>query len=165
MKGEKRGYFPTLEAGERVQPAGQVQQLRPVFQGRFRRNNFNAGVQVQVPLFSARTKANIGLGADKSGRGESDVGNKKSEVSAEVRQKTRRVREKDAAKEVARLELQLAQQDVAVFQSAIRGGQIKSARSGTGAAEGKRTVDGVSGCEFPAAAGATGVVADGGAVG
>jgi outer membrane protein TolC len=52
------------------------------------------------------------------------LSNKKSEVSAEVRQKTRSVREKDAAKEVARLELQLAQQDVAVYQSQYAEGKL-----------------------------------------
>jgi outer membrane protein TolC len=45
-------------------------------------------------------------------------------LSAEVRQRTRGVREKDAAKEVARLELQLAQQDVAVFQSQFAEGKL-----------------------------------------
>src|SRR5438034_937397 len=41
-----------------------------------------------------------------------------------VRQKTRRVREMDAAKEVARLELQLAQQNVAVRQAQFGEGKL-----------------------------------------
>jgi len=41
-----------------------------------------------------------------------------------VRQKTRHLRERDAAKEVARLELQLTQQDVAVLQSQLDEGKI-----------------------------------------
>jgi outer membrane protein TolC len=52
------------------------------------------------------------------------LSNKKIEVTADVRQKTRSVREKDAAKEVARLQLQLAQQDVAVFQSQYAEGKL-----------------------------------------
>jgi len=40
------------------------------------------------------------------------------------RQKTRRVRERDAAKEVARLELQLAQQRVAVLQAQFAEGKL-----------------------------------------
>jgi outer membrane protein TolC len=52
------------------------------------------------------------------------LGNKKSEVSTEVRQKTRRVREMDAAKEVARLELQLAQQNVSVLQAQFGEGKL-----------------------------------------
>jgi len=50
--------------------------------------------------------------------------NKKTELTAEVRQKTRRVRERDVAKEVARLELQLAEQNVAVFQSQFAEGKL-----------------------------------------
>jgi outer membrane protein TolC len=50
--------------------------------------------------------------------------NKRTELTADVRQKTRRVRERDAAKEVARLELQLAQQNVAVFQSQFAEGKL-----------------------------------------
>jgi outer membrane protein TolC len=45
-------------------------------------------------------------------------------VTAEVRQKTRRVREMDAAKEVRRLELQLAQQNVAVLQAQFGEGKL-----------------------------------------
>ena len=66
----------------------------------FQRNNFNAGIQVQVPIFSARTKANMGLAEVNLDAAKANLSNKKTEVSAEVRQKTRSVREKDAAKEV-----------------------------------------------------------------
>jgi outer membrane protein TolC len=41
-----------------------------------------------------------------------------------VRLRTRRLRERDAAKEVARLELQLAQQNVAVLQSQFGEGKL-----------------------------------------
>ena len=75
----------------------------------FQRNNFNAGVQVNMPIFSAKTKANIGLARSESGSGQGQPKQRKTEVTSDVRQKTRSVREKDAAKEVARLELQLAQ--------------------------------------------------------
>jgi len=90
----------------------------------FQRNNFNAGVQVQVPIFSARTKANIGLAEVNLDAAKATLSNKRSDLSAEVRQRTRGVREKDAAKEVALLELQLAQQDVAVFQSQFVEGKL-----------------------------------------
>ena len=55
---------------------------------------------------------------------QANLANKKTEVSAAVRQKTRHLRERDAAKEVARLELQLAQQDVAVLQSQFDEGKV-----------------------------------------
>src|SRR5450755_2847706 len=123
LKGEKRGYFPTLELVSVYSVLGKFNNYSQFF-NTFQRNNFNAGIQVQVPLFSARTKANIGLAEVNLAAAKATLSNKKSEVSAEVRQKTRSVREKDAAKEVARLELQLAQQDVAVFQSQFAEGKL-----------------------------------------
>jgi outer membrane protein TolC len=123
LKGEKRGYFPTLELVSVYSVLGKFNNYSQFF-NTFQRNNFNAGVQVQVPLFSARTKASMGLAEVNLAAAKASLSNKKSEVSAEVRQKTRSVREKDAAKEVARLELQLAQQDVAVYQSQYAEGKL-----------------------------------------
>jgi len=52
------------------------------------------------------------------------LANRKTQVTADVRQKGRAVREKDAAKEVARLELQLAQQNLEVLQSQFGEGRV-----------------------------------------
>ena len=123
LKGEKRGYFPTLELVSVYSVLGKFNNYDKFFRT-FERNNFNAGIQVQVPIFSARTKANIALAEVNLAAAQANLNNKKTEFSAEVRQKTRSVREKDAAKEVARLELQLAQQDVAVLQSQFAEGKL-----------------------------------------
>jgi len=89
----------------------------------FQRNNYNAGVQVQMPLFSARTKAAVGLADVNLQVAKAALENKKNQVSADVRKKTRRLREMDAAKEVARLQLQLAQQSVGALQSQFEEGK------------------------------------------
>lgn len=114
--GEKRGYYPTLELVSVYSLLAKFNNYDQFFKT-FERNNFNAGVQVQVPIFSAQTKANIALAKVNLEVARATLDSKKSEVSAAVRVKTRRLRERDAAKEVARLELQLAQQNVTVFQS------------------------------------------------
>jgi len=77
-------------------------------------------------------------------------------LSADVRQKTRRVRERDAAKEVARLELQLAQQNVAVFQSQFAEGKLNLREVEKARLEENEKWIGVPGRKFPEAAGATG---------
>ena len=123
LKGEKRGYFPTLELVSVYSLLGRFNNYDQFFKT-FQRNNYNAGVQVNVPLFSAKTKANVGLADVNLEASKASLSNKKIEVTADVRQKTRSVREKDAAKEVARLELKLAQQDVAVFQSQYAEGKL-----------------------------------------
>jgi outer membrane protein len=121
--GEKRGYYPTLELVSIYSVLGKFNNYNQFFKT-FQRNNFNAGVNVQVPIFSAQTKANIALAEVNLRIAQANLASKKNEVSAAVRQKTRHLRERDAAKEVARLELQLAQQDVAVLQSQLDEGKI-----------------------------------------
>jgi outer membrane protein TolC len=123
LMGEKRAYYPTLEFVGVYSLLAKFNNYLDFFKT-FQRNNFNAGVQVQVPIFSAQTKANVALAQANLEVAKANLANKKNEVSAAVRQRTRHLRERDAAKEVARLELQLAQQDVAVLQSQFTEGKI-----------------------------------------
>jgi outer membrane protein TolC len=123
LKGEKRGYFPTVEAVSTYSLLANFNNYSEFYK-RFQRNNFNAGVQVQVPLFSARTRQSIGLAEINLQTSKASLASKKTQVSADVRQKTRHLRERDAAKEVARLELQLAQQSIGVLQQQFTEGKV-----------------------------------------
>jgi len=123
LKGERRGYLPTLELVSVYSVLAQFNNYSQFFRT-FQRNNFNAGIDVHVPIFSAQTRAAIGLAQINLEAAKVNLTNKRTELSADVRQKTRRVRERDAAKEVARLELQLSQQNVAVFQSQFAEGKL-----------------------------------------
>jgi outer membrane protein len=123
LVGEKHGYYPTLELVSIYSLLARFNNYDQYFKT-FSRNNFNAGVDVQVPIFSAQTKANIALAQVNLAVAKANLASKRTEVSAAVRQKTRRLRERDAAKEVARLELQLAQQDVTVLQSQFEEGKV-----------------------------------------
>src|SRR6266446_425134 len=123
LTGEKRGYYPTLQLVSVYSLLGKFNNYLDYFK-KFQPNNFNTGVQIQVPIFSAQTRANIALAQVNLDVAKAALANKKTEVSAAVRVKTRRLRERDAAKEVARLELQLAQQDLSVFQSQFAEGRI-----------------------------------------
>jgi len=123
LRGEKRGYFPTLELVSVYSVLAKFNNYTQFFRT-FQRNNFNAGIDMQIPIFSARIKTAIGLAQVNLEVAKASLTNKKGEVTAEVRQKSRQVREKDAAKEVARLELQLAQQNVAVLQAQFTEGKL-----------------------------------------
>src|SRR2546430_7612317 len=123
LKGERRGYFPTLELVSIYSVLAKFNNYSEFF-NRFQRNNYNAGIDMHVPIFSAQIKANIGLARVNLDAAKASLTNKRAELTAEVRQKTRRVRETDAAKEVARLELQLAQQKVAGLQAQVCGGKM-----------------------------------------
>ncbi len=123
LKGEKRGYFPTLELVSTYSLLANYNNYS-LYYNHFQKNNFNAGVQVQVPLFSARTREAIGLAQINLETAQATLASKKTQVSADVRQKTRHLRERDAAKEVARLELQLAQQNIGVLQTQFSEGKV-----------------------------------------
>ena len=121
-RGEKGGYWPSLELVSTYSLLSNYNNYSLYF-NHFQRNNFNAGVQVQMPIFSARTKAAVGLADVNLQVAKASLENKKNQVSADVRKKTRRLREMDAAKEVARLQLQLAQQSLGTLQSQFEEGK------------------------------------------
>jgi outer membrane protein TolC len=123
LKGEKRGYFPTLELVSTYSLLAKYNNYSLYF-NHFQPNNVNAGIDMRFPIFSAQVKANIGLAQVNLDAAKATLTNKRAELTAEVRQKTRRVREMDASKEVARLELQLAQQNVAVLQAQFSEGKL-----------------------------------------
>ena len=124
-KGEKGGYWPTLELVSVYSLLARFNNYDQFFRNPkdFRINNLNVGVQVQMPIFSARTKASVGLADVNLQVAKASLENKKNQVSADVRKKTRRLREVDAAKEVTRLQLQLAQQNVSALQSQLEEGK------------------------------------------
>ena len=116
LVGEKRGRLPTLELVSIYSVLAKFNNYTDYFT-RFQYSNFNAGVNVQVPIFSSKTRASIALAQADLDAAKVNLSSTKNQVSSEVRQKSRKVQEADAAKEVARLELQLAQQNVSVLQA------------------------------------------------
>jgi outer membrane protein TolC len=123
LTGEKRGYYPTLQLVSVYSRLANFNNYLDFFK-KFQPNNFNAGIQMQVPIFSAQTRANIALAQVNLEVAKAQLANRKTEITSAVRVKTRHLRERDAAKEVARLELQLAQQNVAVLQSQFTEGKV-----------------------------------------
>jgi outer membrane protein TolC len=119
LAGEKKGYWPTLQLVTiyGVLEKYSFRNYSTIFNNNFTYNNLNAGVNVNVPIFSAKTRANVALAQANLDAAKLNLISKRTQVSAEVRQRSRKVQETEAAKEVARLELQLVQQNLAVLQS------------------------------------------------
>jgi outer membrane protein len=123
LQGEKKGYWPTLELVSIYSVLAKFNNYTDYF-NKFQYNNFNAGVQIQVPVFSSKTRASVALAQANLDAAKVNLAGKKNQVSAEIRQKSRKVQEADASKEVARLELQLTQQNLAVLQSQFAEGKL-----------------------------------------
>jgi outer membrane protein TolC len=118
LEGEKKGYWPTLQLVSiyDVLAKYNFRNYSEIY-NKFTYNNLNAGINVNLPIFSAKTRANVALAQANLDAAKLNLAAKHTQVSADVRQRSRKVQETDAAKEVARLELQLAQQKLAVLQS------------------------------------------------
>ncbi|MBZ5528387.1 MAG: TolC family protein [Acidobacteriia bacterium] len=116
LNGERGGYLPTIQFFTVYSLLSKLNNI-DLFYKRYHKDNVNAGVQIQIPLFSPRTWEAVGLARENLVAAKVALEGKRGEVSGEVRQRTRRVKEMEAGKEVARLELQLAQQDVEALQA------------------------------------------------
>lgn len=90
---------------------------------KFQRNNFNVGLQVKIPLVSSQRSANVALAKSELSASEMELRNKRQNVELEVSRQYQRLRELDAAREVARLELKLAQENLQVIQANFQEGR------------------------------------------
>jgi outer membrane protein len=109
LKGARWSYFPTVNLVGQYSVLSKFNNYLEFYQ-KFERNNVNVGVQITIPLFSAKTRANVSLAKSQLSEAELMLGNKRQQVRFDVQQKARSVRELDASREVARLDLQLAQE-------------------------------------------------------
>jgi outer membrane protein TolC len=94
-----------------------------VFFNKFQRDNFVAGVSIRVPIFSARTSSGIASAQANLAAADAAVQSRRNEVTLDARQRSRQDREAQASREVARLELQLAQQNTEVIQAQFNEGR------------------------------------------
>lgn len=118
LKGEKGGYWPTVSVVGQYQVLGKYNNYDKYFQpGSFQRNNVTVGIDVHIPLFSAKTSANVALARSRLNEAELALGNRRQQVSLDAREKARNVRELDAGREVARLDLKLAQESLQLMQA------------------------------------------------
>ncbi len=119
LRGAKLSYWPTLSVIGQYSVLSNFNNYTKYYSGQYQANNFAVGVQVSIPLFSARTRANVTLAKSELQLSELSLGNKRQEVRQDVLQKQRDVRELQASYEVARLDLKLAQETVELTQAKL----------------------------------------------
>lgn len=109
LHGAKWSYFPTVSLVGQYSILSKFNNYTEFYKA-FERNNVNVGVQVEIPIFAAKTRANVTLAQSQLDEANIMLGNKRQQVRFDVQQKARGVRELEAGREVARLDLQLAQE-------------------------------------------------------
>ncbi|MDE3136973.1 MAG: TolC family protein [Acidobacteriota bacterium] len=122
LKGQRGGYWPAVDLVGQYMVLSKINNYDQYFRT-FQRNNLNVGVQVQIPIFRSRTTAAIALASSQYQEAELELGNQRRALEIQVRQEARQSREQDAAREVARLELKLAQEKLAIAQSQFNQGK------------------------------------------
>jgi outer membrane protein len=122
LRGAKLNYFPTVELVGQYSVLSKFNNYSEFYRN-FQRNSVNAGIQLTIPIFSAKTSANASLAQSQLLASELTLGNKRTEVRNAARRQERDLRELEATREVARLALKLAQQTLDVEQSKLDQGQ------------------------------------------
>jgi len=115
-RGAHLSYFPTVDL------VGQYSLLSKFnnygqFYKTFEPNNVNVGVEITIPLFAAKTGANSRLAKRQLDEAEVALGNKRQQARFDIQEKAHNLRELDADHEVARLDLQLAQENLQLEQA------------------------------------------------
>ena len=122
LKGEQGGRWPSFSLIGQYNVLSKINNYTDFFD-KFSRNNVVFGVQVQIPIIASRTSSAVAFARADFNAADLALQKKRSELSLDVRRKARSVREAELGGEVARLELQLAQENVRVSQATFDEGR------------------------------------------
>ena len=122
LQGERQGFWPSFEFFSQYSLLSRFYNFDDFF-NRFERHNVNAGIRITIPIFSARTSAAARLAESELAEADLALQQRRAALELDVRQQARRVREQEAAGEVARLELKLAQESLRLVQSRFEEGR------------------------------------------
>jgi len=115
LKGERGGRWPTVSLIGQYNVLSNTNNYTDFF-NKFQRNNVIFGLEIRIPIFASRTTSAVAFARADLDAAELMVAKKRSELSLDVRRMARQVREADLAGEVARLELQLSQENLRILQ-------------------------------------------------
>jgi outer membrane protein TolC len=122
LKGERGGYWPTVALVGQYNVLSSTNNYTEFFR-KFQRNNVIFGLEVRVPIFASRTTSAVSFARADLNAANLSLAKKRSELSLSVRRMARQVREADLAGEVARLELQLSQENLRILQAQVDQGR------------------------------------------
>jgi outer membrane protein TolC len=123
LSGEKGGYLPTMDLVSYFGVYSTANDFDK-FYTRFERTSLSFGVRVRIPIFSSTTSSSVALARTELSAAEQEIRNKRAALDLTVRQQARQSREMEAGREVARLEMELAQENVRVLQAQYQEGRL-----------------------------------------
>jgi outer membrane protein len=115
-------YWPTVDAVGQYSVFTRFNNY-DLYYKTFSRNNVNVGIDVTIPIFASKTRANVALAKSELNEAELTLGNRRQQVRLQSQQTSRQTRELEASREVARLDLKVAQQTVELTQAKLEDGR------------------------------------------
>lgn len=116
LKGTKNSRWPTIDLVGNYSVLSNTNHFTTYF-NHFSRNNVNVGIQANVPVYAARASATIAEAKANVSVAEVEAKTKRSEVERKVRGQAYLVHRWEQACKVARLDRDIAQQNLKVLQA------------------------------------------------
>ncbi len=123
-KGEHKALYPSIDLAGQYGYFAKYNHFQDYFSGtrKFRSNNAVYGMVVRIPIFNAAQKAQAMAADQEALIARKQAEDVKDQVSSETLRLQRSLRQLAEAKEVARLEHELAQSDVEAAQARLQAG-------------------------------------------
>ena len=122
LRGARLSYFPTFQLVGQYSIFSKFNNYSEFYRT-FQRNNVNAGVQISIPLFAAKTSASVAYAKAQLAVSNAALDTKRLQVRSSVKEQQQSLREMDASRDVANLALKLAQETVDQEQARLQQGQ------------------------------------------
>ncbi len=122
LKSARGGYWPTVDLVGQYNLFAKFNNYQQYYSS-FQQNNFGIGVLIRIPLFSSKTSSSVALARSQLAETDLTLGKLHDDAEVEAKQGALKVADQDAALKVARLELKLAQESLALIQSRFDQGQ------------------------------------------
>jgi outer membrane protein TolC len=122
LKGARRGYWPTVDLVGQYNVFAKFNNYQQFF-STFQRNNVGLALMIRIPVFSPKTSANVALAGSQLSETNLNLENLRDQATVAAKQGAINVADQNAAFDVARLELKLAQENLAVVQTRFDQGQ------------------------------------------
>jgi outer membrane protein TolC len=111
LRGQKGAYWPTLTLIGQYSVLSKFNNYSEFF-NKFVRNDYVFGIQVNIPIFSAQQNAAVSLARENLSAATLQVEQERSQLSRDVSKQARQAHELDLANQVAKLELQVAEENL-----------------------------------------------------
>jgi len=123
LEGERGSYWPSIAVLGQYNVLSKVNNYQEFYQ-KFPRNNVTLGILVKIPIFNSRNAASVSLTSHQLVEADLDAQVIRQNTDIAALQTANNDAEQEAALVVARLEVQLADENLALLQSNFDRGQV-----------------------------------------